>query len=67
MKVFAERLRELRQEKGLSMKQLAKELNTTDAAISNWENEINEPKISYVKTIAVFFNVSADYLLGLID
>lgn len=67
MKVFAERLRELRQEKGLSMKQLAKELNTTDAAISNWENEINEPKISYLKSIAVYFNVSTDYLLGLSD
>mgnify|MGYP005754385133 FL=1 len=47
------------------MKQLAKELNTTDAAVSNWENEINEPKISYLKAIAQFFNVSADYLLGL--
>lgn len=65
MSIFAKRLRELRQEKGLSMKQLAKELNTTDAAVSNWENEINEPKISYLKAIAQYFNVSADYLLGL--
>ena len=65
MSIFAQRLRELRQEKGLSMKQLAKELNTTDAAVSNWENEINEPKISYLKAIAQYFNVSADYLRGL--
>lgn len=65
MSIFAQRLRELRQEKGLSMKQLAKELNTTDAAVSNWENEINEPNISYLKAIAQYFNVSADYLLGL--
>ena len=65
MSIFAQRLRELRQEKGLSMKQLAKELKTTDAAVSNWENEINEPKISYLKAIAQYFNVSADYLLGL--
>ena len=65
MSIFAQRLRELRQEKGLSMKQLAKELNTTDAAVSNWENEINEPKISYLKALAQYFNVSADYLLGL--
>lgn len=65
MSIFAQRLRKLRQEKGLSMKQLAKELNTTDAAVSNWENEINEPKISYLKAIAQYFNVSADYLLGL--
>lgn len=65
MKIFAERLRELRLEKGLSMKQLAKELNTTDAAISYWENDVNEPKINYLKVIALYFNVSTDYLLGL--
>mgnify|MGYP001480043799 CR=1 FL=1 len=64
---FSQRLRELRQDKGLSMKQLAKELGTPDAAVSNWENGINEPKISYLKSIAVYFNVTADYLIGLED
>lgn len=67
MSIFATRLRELRIEKGLSMKQLAKALNTTDAAISNWENGINEPKISYLKSIALYFGVTSDYLLGLED
>ena len=67
MSIFAKRLRELRIENGLSMKQLAKALNTTDAAISNWENCINEPKISYLKSIALYFGVSTDYLLGLED
>ncbi len=65
MKIFATRLRELRTERGLSMKQLAKALETTDAAISNWENSVNEPKISYLKAIAIFFGVTTDYLLGL--
>jgi len=65
MKIFGERLRELRKEQGLSMMQLAKKLNVTDAAISNWENDINEPKISYLIDIAKYFNVSADYLIGL--
>lgn len=65
MKIFAERLRELRTDNGLSMKQLAKALNTTDAAISNWENNINEPKITYLKVIAMYFGVTTDYLLGL--
>ena len=67
MKIFSQRLRELRQDKHLSMKQLAKALNTTDAAISNWENGVNEPKISYLVTIAKYFNVSTDFLLGLED
>ena len=67
MEIFAERLRELRIEHNLSMKQLAKKIDTTDAAISNWENEINEPKITYLKAIAEYFGVTADYLLGLED
>ena len=67
MKIFAERLRELRIEKKLSMKELAKALNTTDAAVSNWENNINDPKITYLKDIAVYFDVTTDYLLGLED
>lgn len=49
------------------MKQLAKAIDTTDAAISNWENEINEPKISYLISLAKYFGVSCDYLLGLED
>ena len=67
MKIFAQQLRNLRIEHNLSMKQLAKELNVTDAAISYWENDINEPKISYLVDIAKFFDVTTDYLLGLED
>ena len=67
MDIFSQRLRELRLDKKLSMKQLAKEINTTDAAISNWENGVNEPKISYVISISKFFGVTSDYLLGLED
>ena len=47
--------------------QKEKEINTTDAAVSNWENDINEPKITYLKSIATYFGVSTDYLLGLED
>ncbi len=49
------------------MKQLANILKTSDSTVSNWENDINEPKISYLKKIAEYFDVSADYLLGLED
>lgn len=65
MSTFSMRLRELRTDKQMSMKQLAVAIGTTDAAISNWENGINEPKISYVIRLCEFFNVSADYLLGI--
>ena len=65
MSTFSMRLRERRTDKQMSMKQLAVAIGTTDAAISNWENGINEPKISYVIRLCEFFNVSADYLLGI--
>lgn len=67
MTVFATRLRELRTDKGLSMKGLAREINATDGAVSNWENDVNEPKISYLIRLAKFFGVTTDYLLGLED
>ena len=41
MSTFCLRLRDLRKEKGVSMKELAKEIEVTDAAVSNWENGIN--------------------------
>lgn len=65
MEVFGERLRELRRERNLSMKDFAKTIDATDAAVSNWENNINQPKISYLKKISEKYGVSTDYLLGL--
>ena len=65
MEVFGEKLRELRRERNLSMKDFAKTIDATDAAVSNWENNINQPKISYLKKISEKYGVSTDYLLGL--
>ena len=65
MNNFAIKLKELREEKNLSMSDLGKLLEVSDAAICKWENSVNEPKISYLKKIALFFDVSCDYLLDL--
>lgn len=64
---IAERIFELRKENGLSQEQLAKEIGVTHRAISFWEKGVNEPKATYIYRLAVFFNVSSDYLLGLED
>ena len=64
---FQRRLKELRTAKGLSQKELGIKIGTTYSAISYWEKGINEPKISYVIALCKFFDVSADYLLGLTD
>ena len=67
MNKFAERLKELREEKGLSLKQLSKEIGISDVAIGRWERKARIPNIEALIVIAKYFNVSADYLLGLTD
>ena len=67
MKVFGERLRELRQEKGLSAKALSLIIDVSDAAIINWENNVNDIKGEYLARLAQYFGVTTDYLLGLED
>lgn len=67
MKEFSSRLKELRLSKGLSLMVLAKAIGVSDIAISRWENEQRIPNIENLKSLAVYFSVSADYLLGLSD
>lgn len=67
MKIFAERLKELRTAENLSQKELAKKVNLSPSAIKQWENEKRNPNAEAVVAIAKFFDVSADYLLGLKD
>ncbi len=61
---FAERLKELRIEHGLSQAALAKIIGVSQKAIDYWEREINEPKATYIILLADYFMVSTDFLLG---
>ena len=64
-RLFGERLKQLRTEKNIGQNQLAKELGLSNASISYWETGKQLPTIEAVYKIAVYFDVSADYLLGL--
>ncbi|MBQ9714041.1 MAG: helix-turn-helix transcriptional regulator [Clostridia bacterium] len=64
-KIFAERLKELRTEKGLGQETLADALDVSHGTISLWENCLREPKLSNLIRIAKYFGVSIDYLAGL--
>lgn len=66
-KIFAERLKELRTERGLGQNSLANKLGLSNASISYWETCKQEPTVGALYKLAVFFEVSADYLLGLED
>lgn len=61
---FGMRLRELREEAGLSMLQLADAIGVSDASVCKWENGLAEPKASYIMRLAEYFDCSADYLIG---
>ncbi len=60
----AERIKELRLEKGISQAALAKAIGVSQKAVDFWEKGENEPKASYILKLAYFFDVSTDYLLG---
>lgn len=64
MKTFGEKLKELRKEKALTQKQLAALLKCSQSAIVYWENNKQEPTISALRKICLFFEVSADYMLS---
>lgn len=67
MEKFAERLKELREEKGLSIQKLSKEVGIGAASLCRWENSRADVKGSQLIILAKYFEVSTDYLLGLID
>lgn len=62
--LFAERLKELREEKGISQRELARNLQVSSAIISKWENRLMQPTADNIIAVADYFNVCADYLLG---
>ena len=58
------RLKEAREGKA-SQQQIADLLNTTQQQISKYENNIQEIPCRHIITLAQYFDVSTDYLLGL--
>ena len=61
------RIAELRKEKGLSQRQLATELGTSQANLSRWEQGLNEPSIMECWKLADYFGVSIDIVCGRTD
>ena len=64
MKIFAERLLELRKEEQMSQAALAKELDVSYSVVCYWETDRSEPTAPNLVKLADFFEVSVDYLLG---
>lgn len=65
--VFAERLKKLMKEHGVTQLMLSRELNITRQAISLYTKGQSSPDINILKKIANYFDVSTDYMLGISD
>jgi transcriptional regulator with XRE-family HTH domain len=63
--IFGERLKELRQERGIGQVELATKLGVSKGVISLWENGLREPTMHSLILLARFFGVTIDYLAGL--
>lgn len=61
------RIKQLRKKRGITQQRLASELGITQQMLSKYEKDISLIKIDVLKRIAVYFNVTTDYLLGISD
>lgn len=59
------RFKDLREDKDLLQKDVAKILNVTQQQYSNIENGINELSYDGLIKLALFYNCSIDYMLGI--
>lgn len=64
---FSKIAKELREEAGLSQQKLADKIGLSSSAIARWELGQSEPGFNAILAYTKFFDVSADYLLGLED
>ena len=60
------KIAELRKARGLTQQELGDILSVSYQTISKWENEVTLPDITILPTLAGFFQVSVDALLGLV-
>ena len=65
--ILGKRLKELREERGLTQKQFAEKLGLNSVTYLHYEKDQREPPLALLVDFAKFYDVSVDYLLGLND
>lgn len=65
MNDFTLRLKELREEKGLYQKDIAEILRTSQVQYSRYETGIRTMPIEQINTLAKYYDVSVEYLIGI--
>jgi len=67
MSKFPSRLKEIRLQMKFTQRQIATEIEISETQYQNYEYGKKEPTLSNFEKLCNYFNVSADYLLGLSD
>ncbi|HOJ36360.1 MAG TPA: helix-turn-helix transcriptional regulator [Clostridiales bacterium] len=62
---FGSRLTSLRHERGVSQKEVAEALGVSQALLSHYEKGIRECGLDFIRKASNYYDVTADYLLGL--
>lgn len=62
---YAQIIRDLREDKDLKQKDIAIILKTTQSYYAQYENGHRPLPIEHLRTLCIFYRVSADYILGL--
>ncbi|MGN1411376.1 MAG: helix-turn-helix domain-containing protein [Oscillospiraceae bacterium] len=64
---FLQRLKDLREDNDLTQSDVAKLLKTTQPQYSRYETGEREIPVRHLVTLAKFYQVSIDYILGLVN
>lgn len=65
--IFNQRAKDLREDLDLTQEYIAEKLKISRATVNRYENDRYELKLTYAIELAKIYNVSLDYLTGLID
>jgi transcriptional regulator with XRE-family HTH domain len=65
MIAIADRIKDLRQQTGMTQSDLARRLGITRSSINAWEMGISVPSTQYIVELARLFGTSTDYIFGL--
>lgn len=62
---IGKKIKQLRTMHNISQEELAKHICVTRQTITNYENMSSQPDLETLKNIALFFNVTSDFLLSI--
>ena len=62
--IYAQRIRDMREDNDKTQKQISEILKTTQSYYAQYENEHRPLPIEHLITLCRYYNVSADYILG---